>query len=173
MLKGRASLFILLYCAESHRPDDNIVTDRDPIMRLLQSLAFGAAALQGGCWALGTAGRPQMLIRADPAKKTALQNIVGWDENSLFIHGERIMIFSGEFHPYRLPVPSLYLDVFQKIKALGMNCVSFYVDWALLEGKPGKFSAQGIFDFEPFFKAAKDAGVYLIARPGPYISWSS
>jgi len=139
-------------------------------MRLLRSLALTAAALQAGCRALGTAGRPHLLIRADPAKRELLQNIVSWDENSLFIHGERVMIFSGEFHPYRLPVPSLYLDVFQKIKALGLNCVSFYVDWALLEGKPGKFSAEGIFDFAPFFKAAKDAGVYLIARPGPYIS---
>lgn len=69
-----------------------------------------------------------------------------------------------------LPVPSLYLDVFQKIKALGFNTVSFYVDWALLEGKPGSFSAEGIFDLNPFFDAAKEAGIYLIARPGPYIN---
>lgn len=80
------------------------------------------------------------------------------------------MIFSGEVHPFRLPVPSLYLDVFQKIKALGFNTVSFYVDWALLEGKPGSFSAEGIFDLNPFFDAAKEAGIYLIARPGPYIN---
>jgi beta-galactosidase GanA len=41
--------------------------------------------------------------------------------------------------------------------------VSFYVDWALLEGKPGTFSAEGIFDLEPFFDAAKEAGIYLLA----------
>jgi beta-galactosidase GanA len=80
------------------------------------------------------------------------------------------MIFSGEVHPFRLPVPSLYLDLFQKIKALGFNTVSFYVDWALLEGKPGKFRADGIFDLEPFFEAATKAGIYLLARPGPYIN---
>ena len=64
---------------------------------------------------------------------------------------------------HRLPVPSLWLDVFQKIKAMGFNCVSFYVHWALLEGKQGDFTAEGVFAFEPFFQAATDAGIYLIA----------
>ena len=63
----------------------------------------------------------------------------------------------------RLPVPTLWLDVFQKIKAMGYNCVSFYPDWALLEGKRGEFSADGVFAFEPFFDAAMKAGIYLIA----------
>ena len=80
------------------------------------------------------------------------------------------MFYSGEFHPFRLPVPGLWLDVFQKIKALGYNGVSFYVDWALVEGKQGDFSAEGIFGFDPFFEAAQTAGIYLLARPGPYIN---
>jgi len=60
--------------------------------------------------------------------------------------------------------------VFQKIKALGFNGVSFYVDWALLEGKPGVYRADGVFSLEPFYEAAQKAGIYLIARPGPYIN---
>lgn len=67
-------------------------------------------------------------------------------------------------------MPSLWLDVFQKIKALGYNGVSFYVDWALVEGKPGEFRADGVFAYEPFFEAAQKAGIYLLARPGPYIN---
>lgn len=69
-----------------------------------------------------------------------------------------------------LPVPTLWIDVFQKVKALGFNCVSFYVDWALLEGNPGTYRADGVFALEPFFEAAKEAGIYLLARPGPYIN---
>lgn len=69
--------------------------------------------------------------------------------------------------PRRLPVPSLWLDVFHKIKALGFNGVSFYVDWALLEGSPGEFSAEGVFAWEPFFDAAKEAGIYLLAVSKP------
>lgn len=60
-------------------------------------------------------------------------------------------------------MPSLWLDVFQKIKALGYNTVSFYVNWALLEGKPGEFRAEGVFAYEPFFEAATEAGIWLIA----------
>lgn len=68
----------------------------------------------------------------------------------------------------RLPVPSLWLDLFQKVKALGFNCVSFYVNWALLEGKRGEFRADGVFALEKFFEAATEAGIWLIAvRVGP------
>jgi Glycosyl hydrolases family 35 len=52
-------------------------------------------------------------------KRAALQDIVTWDANSLFIYGQRVVIYSGEFHPFRLPVPSLWLDVFQKMRAMG------------------------------------------------------
>ena len=48
--------------------------------------------------------------------------------------------------------------------------MSFYVDWALVEGKPGSYRADGIFDLDLFFEAAKNAGIYLLARPGPYIN---
>ncbi|KAJ5162681.1 Glycoside hydrolase family 35 [Penicillium coprophilum] len=106
----------------------------------------------------------------DPVKRDLLQKHVTWDDKSLFVNGERIMLFSGEIHPFRLPVPSLWIDVLQKVKALGFNCVSFYVDWALLEGNPGHYTAEGAFALEPFFDAAKEAGIYLLARPGPYIN---
>lgn len=43
-------------------------------------------------------------------------------------------------------IPGLYLDIFQKIKALGYTGVSFYINWALLEGQEGVFNADGIFD---------------------------
>ena len=62
-----------------------------------------------------------------------------------------------------LPVPGLWLDIFQKTKALGYSGVSFYSDWALLEGKQGNFSAEGVFALEPFFDAASQAGIYLLA----------
>lgn len=80
------------------------------------------------------------------------------------------MIFSGEFHPFRLPVPGLWLDVFQKIKSMGFTGVSFYVDWSLVEGNPGHVITDGIWSLDEFFDAASQAGLYLIARPGPYIN---
>jgi beta-galactosidase GanA len=140
-------------------------------MRLSTVLCTAVLAIVGSDARLARirGGRPMTIIM-DAEKRDLLQDIVTWDERSLFIRGERIMIFSGEVHPFRLPVPSLHLDILQKIKAMGYNTVSFYVDWALLEGKPGKFSAEGIFSLDAFFDAALTAGIYLIARPGPYIN---
>lgn len=53
---------------------------------------------------------------------------------------------------------------------MGYNGVSVYFDWALLEGKRGDYTAEGIFALEPFFEAAQTAGIYILARPGPYIN---
>ena len=117
---------------------------------------------------LAMRGKPNDLIR--PYRSLLLQDIVTWDQHSIFIRGERVLLYNGEFHPFRLPVPGLWLDVFQKIKALGFSGVSFYVDWALVEGQEGNFTADGVFALEPFFDAASEAGIYLVARPGPYIN---
>ncbi|KAG6919301.1 hypothetical protein DXG01_007434 [Tephrocybe rancida] len=108
-----------------------------------------------------------------PRQSNGLQDIVTWDEYSLLIHGKRVMIFSGEVHPFRNPVQSLHLDVFEKVKALGFNAVSFYVHWGLIEYKRGEIAFDGFRDLQPFFDAAKKAGIYLIARPGPYINAES
>jgi beta-galactosidase len=74
----------------------------------------------------------QVLGRA--VKRDPLPGVVEWDEHSLIVRGERIMLFNGEFHPFRLPVPDLWLDVFQKLKSAGFSGVSFYTDWVSLAG---------------------------------------
>jgi beta-galactosidase GanA len=69
-----------------------------------------------------------------------------------------------------MPVHSLYLDIFQKIKALGFNAVSFYTFWGLHEPKRGAgIDFSGFRNVTPFVEAAQEAGIYLIARPGPYM----
>ncbi|KAK7705855.1 hypothetical protein SLS64_007803 [Diaporthe eres] len=107
---------------------------------------------------------------ANSSNNDLLQDIVTWNEFSVMVRGERVLFLSGEFHPFRLPSPGLWLDVFQKIKAVGFSGVSFYTNWALLEGTPGEFRADGVFALEQFFDAATEAGIYLLARPGPYIN---
>ncbi|KAL5358314.1 putative beta-galactosidase E [Aspergillus floccosus] len=109
-------------------------------------------------------------LRNISEKLQPLQEQVTWDEHSLFVRGERVMIYSGEFHPFRLPVPGLWLDVFQKIKSMGFTGVSFYTDWGLQEANPGHVVTDGIWSLDEFFAAASEAGIYLIARPGPYIN---
>lgn len=105
-----------------------------------------------------------------PETNSVEVELIAWDNSSILVRGERIMFFSGEFHPFRLPSPGLWLDIFQKVKALGYSGASFYVMWSLLEGEPGHVRTDGVFALDEFFRAAKKAGIYLLARPGPYIN---
>jgi hypothetical protein len=46
--------------------------------------------------------KPNLNDLIKPYKRDELlQSLVTWDEHSLFVRGERIMIYSGEFHPFR------------------------------------------------------------------------
>jgi hypothetical protein len=100
---------------------------------------------------------------------TGLTSLVGWDGHSFFIDGKRIFLQSGEFHTWRLPVPALWKDVLQKMKAAGLNAASIYTHWALINPREGELDWSGINDLELFLKMAKEVGIWVIARPGPYI----
>lgn len=100
---------------------------------------------------------------------TGLSSFVGWDRYSFFLNGSRVFLQSGEMHPWRLPVPALWKDVLQKFKAGGLNAVSIYTHWALINPKKGVVDLDGFNDLQLFLDAARDAGVFVIARPGPYI----
>jgi beta-galactosidase GanA len=105
------------------------------------------------------------------ATDNGLQTVVEWDNGSLQVNGERVIIMSGEFHYARLPVPELWLDIFHKFRANGMNTVSIYFFWSYHSASKGTydFTTPGK-DIQRLFDAAKEAGLYVIARPGPYMN---
>ncbi|KAE8414937.1 putative beta-galactosidase C [Aspergillus pseudocaelatus] len=94
---------------------------------------------------------------------------VAWDKYSLSVKGERLFVFSGEFHYQRLPVPELWLDVFQKLRANGFNTISVYFFWSYHSASEDVFDfTTGAHDIQRLFDYAKQAGLYVIARAGPY-----
>ncbi|AGL17111.1 beta-galactosidase [Actinoplanes sp. N902-109] len=93
-----------------------------------------------------------------------------FDRYSLMIGGRRTYIWSGEMHPYRLPSPALWRDVLQKMKANGLNAVSVYFDWGYHSPAPGVYDFSGVRDMDRFLSIADEVGLYVIARPGPYIN---
>ncbi|KAI5890378.1 glycoside hydrolase family 35 protein [Schizophyllum commune H4-8] len=108
---------------------------------------------------------------------TGLTDAVTWDPHSLSIFGQRVFILSAEMHPWRLPGdPALWADVLQKIRANGFNTVSFYTHWAThyptpdTNGGDGDFTEGTYRDVQLFIDQVKEAGLWLIARPGPYIN---
>lgn len=104
-------------------------------------------------------------------KNNGKTDLVEWDRSSLYIKGERVYIFSGEFHYPRLPVPELWLDIFQKLRATGFNAVSIYFFWAYHSPNPDTLDfTTAALDIQRLFDYAKEAGIWIITRSGPYIN---
>jgi beta-galactosidase len=112
-------------------------------------------------------------VKAEPAQQASTgssSHQISYDSYSLKIDGKRIFLYSGEIHPYRLPSPSLWRDVLEKIKAAGFNGISVYFDWGYHSPSPGKYDFTGIRNMDLFLDLANEIGLYVIARPGPYIN---
>jgi beta-galactosidase GanA len=106
---------------------------------------------------------PADVLRGSPQKVT-------YDQYSLMIGGKRVFVYAGEFDPWRTPSPSLWLDDLEKMKAGGYNAVSVYFDWDYTSPSPGVYDFSGVRDMNEFLNLAQQAGLYVIARPGPNIN---
>ncbi|NID14664.1 beta-galactosidase [Luteibacter yeojuensis] len=95
---------------------------------------------------------------------------VTYDRYSLIVDGKPMYLWSGSFHYWRLPSPDLWLDVLQKMKAAGFNAVEIYFDWGYHSPRRGVYDFSGIRDVDRLLDMARDVGIYVIARPGPYIN---
>lgn len=80
---------------------------------------------------------------AEPPRQTnGYTDVVTWDNYTLWVHDQRVFLqyvtpclrsascdsrrlSGGEFHNFRLPVPELWLDIFQKMSAAGLNHVRY------------------------------------------------
>ncbi|MCX5063513.1 beta-galactosidase [Streptomyces sp. NBC_00452] len=106
---------------------------------------------------------------ATPAA-SARKHTVTLDGYSFLVDGKRTYLWSGEFHYFRLPSPDLWRDIFQKMKAAGFNSTSLYFDWGYHSPKPGVYDFSGVRDVDKLLDMAQEAGLYVIARPAPYIN---
>ncbi|QKV72964.1 beta-galactosidase [Amycolatopsis sp. Hca4] len=109
-------------------------------------------------------------LGAAPAAAVPAGHRITFDRYSLLLDGHRRIVWSGEFHPFRLPSPDLWRDVLQKMKATGYNAVSIYFDWNYHSPAPGVYDFTGVRDMDRVLDLAAEAGLYVIARPGPYIN---
>lgn len=106
-----------------------------------------------------------------PLHDDGFNKVVQWDHYSFQINGQRIFIFSGEFHYWRIPVPGLWRDILEKIKAAGFTAFAFYSSWGY--HAPNNHTVDfstGAHDITPIFELAKELGLYIIVRPGPYVN---
>ena len=106
-----------------------------------------------------------------PIHDNGLNEVVQWDHYSFRVNGKRLFVFSGEIHYWRIPVPGVWRDLLEKIKAAGFTAYAFYGNWAWHSASNGTLDFEtGAHNFESLLTIAKEVGLYVIVRPGPYVN---
>ncbi len=86
-----------------------------------------------------------------------------------FLDGKPFQIISGEMHPARIP-KMYWKHRIQMAKAMGCNTIAAYFFWNYHEDKNRKFDFRSENrDVAEFIKICQQEGLWVIARPGPYV----
>lgn len=93
-----------------------------------------------------------------------------FDKYSLIINGKRIFIRSGAMHYFRTFGQNEWRDRLSKLKAGGYNAVDLYFCWSFHSIKPETFDFSDYKNIRELLNIARDLGLFVIARPGPYIN---
>jgi len=101
------------------------------------------------------------------ANKSPEGHILGADNRSLLLDGQRLIPVVGEFHYTRYPADE-WRDELLKMKAGGITVVSTYAFWIHQEEEPGQFNWSGRKSLRDFLKLCHDVGLLAIVRMGPW-----
>ena len=90
-------------------------------------------------------------------------------KNGQFVYdGQPVQIHSGEMHYARIPAV-YWRHRLKMIKAMGLNTVATYVFWNYHNTAPGVWDfTTGNHNIKEFLRIAKEEGLFVILRPGPY-----
>ena len=90
------------------------------------------------------------------------------DASSLRIGGRAEIILCASLFYFRIP-RSLWRERLDQVKAFGYNAIDVYFPWNHHELEEGRWDFAGERDAEAFLRLAAEAGLWVVARPGPYI----
>jgi Glycosyl hydrolases family 35/Ricin-type beta-trefoil lectin domain-like len=96
-------------------------------------------------------------------------NKVTYDRNLFYLNGKPVFIHAGEMQYYRTPETE-WEDRILKAKNSGLNCISTYVNWGIVEPVEGVFNFSGRYDLNRFLSLCQKHGMLVILRVGPIIN---
>ncbi len=126
-------------------------------MKALQLVLAGLALLTlgaGNCVA-GDEGAP------------AAKHTFAFGGEDFLLDGKPFQIIGGEMHPQRVP-HEYWRQRIQMAKAMGINTMPIYVFWNAIEQEEGKFDFTGENNIGEFLKIAREEGMWVVMRAGPY-----
>lgn len=92
-----------------------------------------------------------------------------FDKTGFTIDGKDQFLVSGEFHYFRIPAED-WKKRMLLFKQAGGNCLATYVPWLVHEPEEGNILFGDIpnRDLKRFLDTAKEVGLKVVLRPGPY-----
>lgn len=89
-------------------------------------------------------------------------------KQGISINGKPTVILCASLFYFRIPREQ-WRDRMQKVKKAGYNCIDVYFPWNFHETEPDRWDFSSDKDAETFLQMAAEEGLYVVARPGPYI----
>ncbi len=93
---------------------------------------------------------------------------ITFDGQSLLIDNRRIWIVGASLEYARIP-NELWADRIAAARQAGFNTISVACPWMIHEPRPGRFDFAGQADVRTFIDLCREAGMYVILRPGPFV----
>lgn len=99
---------------------------------------------------------------------SAVAQPVTFQQGNLLINGQPTIILASSLFYFRIP-RGLWQERLHAVRAAGYTCIDVYTPWNYHEPTQGGWDFSGEHDVAAFFQMAAEAGLWVIARPGPYI----
>lgn len=101
-----------------------------------------------------------MTVRLDTSVELTTSGIV--------LDGEEQVLLCASLFYFRLP-REVWASRLAQVRASGYRVIDVYLPWNFHETAPGEWDFSGRRDVAAFLDLAHEAGLAVIARPGPYI----
>lgn len=102
-------------------------------------------------------------------RRTEPQNSkVEFRSDAVWIEGQPHIVLCASLFYFRIPREE-WQNRLELVKAAGYNCIETYFPWNYHELEEGNWEFEGEKEVTAFLSLAASLGLWVIARPGPYI----
>lgn len=93
---------------------------------------------------------------------------VRFDSDGIRIHGKPELLLCASLFYFRVP-RAYWKERMEQLVSFGYNAIDVYFPWNYHEPTEGIWDFEGERDVEEFLRTANACGLWVVARPGPYI----
>ncbi|MBB6675616.1 beta-galactosidase [Cohnella nanjingensis] len=101
-------------------------------------------------------------------RETSVDQAVRLAPDRVTVNGRSVILLCASLFYFRIP-RALWRERMEQLKAFGYNAIDVYFPWNHHESSEGEWDFEGERDAAAFLDTAKDVGLWVVARPGPYI----